>query len=987
MKPPQEARPIPFAWLDAPQRTAIAQVHEALAAIVEENRGAPAIPPKKTDDNPWATIDIRRSNRALFLNGPRGMGKSSVLVTLLHGWGEAGRGVDGDWSAFTPGSEDAKATFAQHPNQVRALPVRDFNPLADQIPLRAWLLQSFHDLSQRADGERPSSRGKELPTALEHADGWGDLFKRAIAGWESVRTPARAVLEQIVDHRLQVRSSYDFGRQFRLFLDGLLAALHKRKVLPSADTLLVVPIDDLDLQVDRVHELLDALRLLHHPRLVWLCAGDWDHLVQAVADDVEGAMTRQVGRKGDPVRARDLAVALCAKTFPLRLELRPLVLKEVLAAEGGRVVGLLDKLVTTRTSTREPLGSWLKGLASADAAPLLTWRQLRHQLDALREEPSRADALVLLRTILDPHGARTRVLGDRPDKGASGWVEYREGGHVEVRSLPERDHTLFGGGRVRTSRSLVFSGSPGARLAMSIAGVSDAVVTDTKLDPGPLLAWTELPGALVPWPFVERGYSPVDLLALAERWDVWVGSAEAYGKGLDALVYGWIAVQAGEEPDVEVLEGDQLIEVAPWKALLERVTPNADAALSDWIEGVVPLLVAPEYGMSDLGAEALARACAHVAVGDDDGLLTVLVGNWHENRTSLLVRNALGLTPLGEVDLSTEVAVDALDRRLAVARPDAPWYRLRDPEGWWVRAPTLHGLTTWLRANERRKFLFETPDGRTTVVGRMFGRGVRALGLTTLRQVLSGIGGGLAAVVSAYRHLAASLDVQAGGEPDGHSWRALATQVEILPRGRGVRVAPSVQLKPLSARVNVERPYLHLAGWEVGGLDAPEPARGAMAAWLGLVQLECAAAGVTMEGFTWSAPALLVVEGEELPLPPFPRWADVQFFASAWEARLAEFETAPVSPQNRTEWLLVAYLDLAVTLFAGPWADQWRARTPPEYALAPIQGNWNVLQQEPVSPALKAWGDAIRTGRSYRCLPDELRESFLRGDKRFNTSS
>ena len=41
-------------------------------------------------------------------------------------------------------------------------------------------------------------------------------------------------------------------------------------------------IDDVDLQVERIRELLPALRSLYHPNVAFLVAAHWEHLVDTL---------------------------------------------------------------------------------------------------------------------------------------------------------------------------------------------------------------------------------------------------------------------------------------------------------------------------------------------------------------------------------------------------------------------------------------------------------------------------------------------------------------------------------------------------------------------------------------------------------------------------------------------------------------------------------------------------------------------------------
>ena len=75
-------------------------------------------------------------------------------------------------------------------------------------------------------------------------------------------------------------------KQWHNFIDKLLQNLensdHCDSLAISPNCLIVLPIDDLDLQVTRTRELLLALRVLRHNRLVYLLTGYAENTDQAL---------------------------------------------------------------------------------------------------------------------------------------------------------------------------------------------------------------------------------------------------------------------------------------------------------------------------------------------------------------------------------------------------------------------------------------------------------------------------------------------------------------------------------------------------------------------------------------------------------------------------------------------------------------------------------------------------------------------------------
>jgi len=92
----------------------------------------------------------------------------------------------------------------------------------------------------------------------------------AALGWSAIPQPS-GLIEQLLDREEQVKDWQrisDDCRACRAVLDRGKCIQGPDK-LPE-DTVFVIMIDDVDLQVTRVRELLPALRLLYHPRVSFL---------------------------------------------------------------------------------------------------------------------------------------------------------------------------------------------------------------------------------------------------------------------------------------------------------------------------------------------------------------------------------------------------------------------------------------------------------------------------------------------------------------------------------------------------------------------------------------------------------------------------------------------------------------------------------------------------------------------------------------------
>ena len=300
-----------------------------------------------------ASVQVRSPN-ALLLDGARGTGKTSLLLTMAHRWiagstCEFKRNASSDTriNARENSIENARSTYRETtPSRIHPLRILDFDPIPPQMPLIAGIVDAWRPIVIAYDEltgipEDCDHEGKTLE------DRWDELFRVAAVGWSSVPSP-KGLLEQVLDRQEQVRDWQGLGKRWQQFVTEVIKC-GKRLEEPHRlvdDPVFVIMIDDVDLQVGRIRELLPALRLLYHPSVSYLVAADWGHLVDTLKTDFVGQHNRLASRAVDSHTTSDdygkrwagtLAFAAATKVFPLKNKwaLRRLTLHELLAFPGA----------------------------------------------------------------------------------------------------------------------------------------------------------------------------------------------------------------------------------------------------------------------------------------------------------------------------------------------------------------------------------------------------------------------------------------------------------------------------------------------------------------------------------------------------------------------------------------------------------------------------------------------------------------------------
>jgi hypothetical protein len=316
-----------------------------------------------------------RYRRVLLLDGGRGTGKTSLLTTLVKKWHFDAGLEDEKWAD----KDEYKDRFAaiqkirpdiavEAPTYLRVIRILDFDPLPPGMPLLAGIIQALRPLADRYGPQVPlvDDTSEDFPDTL--VDLWRKLFRAAVLGWSAIPEP-NGLVEELLDREEQIKDWQRIADDWQSFvsevLDRGMRILDSDKL--TKDTVFVIMIDDVDLQVARVQELLPALRLLYHPRVFFLVAADRLHMIDMLKLDFFGQQNKLAHHRNakDDVAidmaktdrwASDLAHSAFQKVFPKRNQwkLKRLSILEFLAFP--RTVAQLPELASELDSSKTGSG-------------------------------------------------------------------------------------------------------------------------------------------------------------------------------------------------------------------------------------------------------------------------------------------------------------------------------------------------------------------------------------------------------------------------------------------------------------------------------------------------------------------------------------------------------------------------------------------------------------------------------------------------------
>lgn len=585
------------------------RLEEAESAAMENKLKGAAVYLKKAET---------RHPRVLLLDGGRGTGKTSLLLTLVKRWHSIAlddhvavkeladkyevriETIDGD------DKESIKTQVARSgkpiPDNVRVLAMLDFDPLPPGMPLIAAIVQAWRPLAEEYD-RLLRSEDEDYEDEGSLMDHWYRLFQMAAAGWGTVST-SKNLIEQVLDRQEQVEHWQQIGEDWSLFVSKVIKASWRLKgeYELGERPVFVIMIDDCDLQVERISQLLPALRMLYHSSVFFLVAADRRHMAEMLQLDFYGKQSRLAQHSNaksvslwelvdDDRWASELADSSINKVFPLknRWKLRRLALHELLDFPRHKSPSLKDILdgwpqKNDRERKWGSLGEYLKLMAGQPEAPvelppIMAYRTA-HQIveQALRQKEPEERALEAIRHLLgrDDSDDLVRISKGREQSGRNGKrdriVEYLGAGELTAFfHAGYRVETGEDSGVVLSARPDFAFRTPSSRMLLSTAGsarreekITSAVIaaslsddgygvvaTALNWDIGLALAWTEervfedeLSLSLAfQWP-VHVHPSPLQLLMWSRDWRDFIRKLQGDSTlRLERIAYAWIYYQ------------------------------------------------------------------------------------------------------------------------------------------------------------------------------------------------------------------------------------------------------------------------------------------------------------------------------------------------------------------------------------------------------------------------------------------------------------
>lgn len=316
-----EARVFDLSKLLPSQREAVRSAQDLVARMAEKTYSPR--PRRSHEDLATAlrvNIDPDRESRALLLDGPRGSGKTSALLTLLQGWGDSSllsRSAPGTGYTSPEPSPPSPETISNPRGRIVPVGIIDLQPLADGTNLLQLIASHFAHIVDAIDGigshsDAPPSLAAAWQGGLSREPESRRLWRKLIAtiagGFDRSLQGRAAQLdleayalefEQQGRHRLDLDVFYDF---IEALLGDLCTRLGRNR---SEAPLFVLAIDDADMAPQRSVELLWTVRALWHPRCVFILTGHSDLFQLQLRQHYIGELLRPIGHRPVPSQDQD----------------------------------------------------------------------------------------------------------------------------------------------------------------------------------------------------------------------------------------------------------------------------------------------------------------------------------------------------------------------------------------------------------------------------------------------------------------------------------------------------------------------------------------------------------------------------------------------------------------------------------------------------------------------------------------------------------
>ncbi|WP_437999634.1 hypothetical protein WMF26_06675 [Sorangium sp. So ce185] len=703
IEPRPEARPLTWAEMTEEQREATKRVGK----LVRDLGDLPFSPmvPQKGPERFLPPIDATRRNHVVLLDGGRGSGKTALLVTHIAVWSfgvrhEGARvGIDG--------APDKELQEALAPlGRIVPVGLLDLQPLPQAANLLVYVATRFKriveaiEMSTGHDGARAPWHAAE-PEGLKSATEWRSFLQAAAAGWDGSLEGRRArsdpetyavELEQAEEQRLDVISS------FRRFIDALVADYaHVGRLPRDKPPLFVMAIDDADMNVSRSSELLDIVRTLWHPRVVFLLTGDTNLFLAALQLRTERELTgtwQKVDASAERL-VRALPRDIYDKVVPPlhRLELKALRVHERHSLLERWFEARTKPVEMERISRVRALFERYPGLKAALPGRLRPLQDFALWVGGIYNRgQSIEDGVVEARVL---HYLWTSASHEAwPIPQFEAWVTEDDERRVVVRldvankfrfstrmhPFGEPEKTRF---EVAREWHLAVYG-PGGALVPEALAACVVPLLDLGSNPEnrhvislvpPSIETSEFGAVLVrlgdelpwvPWP-LPQWTRFLDYIAFADRWSRQLNDLmRAKTHNVAALALAYLDSVLGAEPHT----GNE-----PWRSRAEQLSailqdPNADAATKGWALLDAPLLATPESGLDVDDANAWINAVRALFTQERWDVLRAMLMERRRSR----IRKAYAGTVSPSHDMLDENGTKLVERDLSIIKRRLPEY-------------------------------------------------------------------------------------------------------------------------------------------------------------------------------------------------------------------------------------------------------------------------------------------------------------------------
>ncbi len=334
----QEAATFHWQQLTELQQNAVLNCHRRLREIatVTDEQSTSVSNPRTGAARFLPKVDASRKNNAILIDGRRGSGKTIVLFTLLRYW----IAQQERFRKLLPDPDSAKVLrdriahelhFPPDTSPASIVPIgpidlQYLSPATQIIPLIA---DAFHEVVQGLREARGGERTDTPPWMTLSADTtnvserWREFVSSA-AAWEANSAHRQGHLdpeEYVVEVSVMEAERSKLQGRFRAFADAMVSEYSATFGPDGSEPLFVLCIDDADMKPTVSVRLLEALRVLYHPRVAFLLTGDSELFVNMLTDNFFAGIRWPLkrlelsGDKLDEVSDRSFALRLASEVY------------------------------------------------------------------------------------------------------------------------------------------------------------------------------------------------------------------------------------------------------------------------------------------------------------------------------------------------------------------------------------------------------------------------------------------------------------------------------------------------------------------------------------------------------------------------------------------------------------------------------------------------------------------------------------------------